>query len=847
MKGDAKPLLKLLDGSDKKLFIPVYQRNYDWKQENCEQLFRDLEKLITSDKKSHFFGSIVTAHQHGIARESFVIIDGQQRITTVSLLLLAMINAVKNGDAKAESPSLCDKLMKNYIIDEYSTDSTKVRLKSASGDNDAFLKIVENDRDSFIESSNVTLNYRFLYDKVKAMQWKIDKLSDAVQKLEIIDIYVEDEDDPQLIFESLNSTGLKLTKADMIRNFVLMGLEPKKQEDYYRKYWVKIEENTQRSRTADFFRDFLTVRQGSIPSIDSVYSEFKKYAEDRDTAEVLKDLLGMSKIYSKILSPGQYGEEVNGILSRFNILEMTVAYPYLMSLLSYFDEGSMDEDDLVRVLGCIETFVFRRQICGYPTASLNKIFCTLHGEALKAMNSANSYASSVIYVLLSKTRSSVFPRDAEFSKEFVTKDIYSMQKKNRLYLFDRLENQKSRETNDVIGKIRSHVYTIEHIMPQTLSEDWKKDLGENWQHVYDTWLNTIANLTLTGYNSRYLNKRFIEKKDAENGFSDSSLRLNKFLQKCDKWTETELQKRSDLLLELALNLWPYPKTDYKPVERAENEHSLGEDFDFTHSAPKKFILCGTEYPCRDWTSLLETVLRTLNDRDSTVMSGMPERLQSALVCRKPLVKGRWIPIAGFFVNVNTDTMSKIRLLREVLDEYELEHSELGIILSGSRGNGQTDDTDSELQSGRRELFFEFWTEFQRSFDADPVGGLRHGKAHHRNWQDLYTGLSGFHYLLRTAQGGCSVLGYFTRDMAKEHYERIKELCQDRIVETFGADAVEWNCAEEQKSCYISVSAADMEISNRENWPAMISWLRGTLSKLSSIISPYYGELKGTKE
>ena len=211
------------------------------------------------------------------------------------------------------------------------TTSFAIIFKSASGDNDAFLKIVENDRDSFIESSNVTLNYRFLYDKVKAMQWKIDKLSDAVQKLEIIDIYVEDEDDPQLIFESLNSTGLKLTKADMIRNFVLMGLEPGKQEDYYKKYWVRIEENTQKSRTADFFRDFLTVRQGSIPSIDSVYSEFKKYAEDRDTEEVLKDLLGMSKIYSKILSPGQYGEEVNGILSRFNILEMTVAYPYLMS------------------------------------------------------------------------------------------------------------------------------------------------------------------------------------------------------------------------------------------------------------------------------------------------------------------------------------------------------------------------------------------------------------------------------------------------------------------------------------------------------------------------------------
>lgn len=236
MKGDGKKLLQVLDGADRKLFIPVYQRNYDWKRENCEQLFRDLEKLITSDKKSHFFGSIVTAHQHGGDGESFVIIDGQQRITTVSLLFLAMINAVKNGDAKAESPSLCDKIMKTYIIDEYSTDSTKVRLKSASGDNDAFLKIVENDRDSFIESSNVTLNYHFLYDKVKEMEWSIDKLFEAAKKLEIINIYVEKEDDPQLIFESLNSTGLKLTKADMIRNYVLMGLESSKQESYYRKY-----------------------------------------------------------------------------------------------------------------------------------------------------------------------------------------------------------------------------------------------------------------------------------------------------------------------------------------------------------------------------------------------------------------------------------------------------------------------------------------------------------------------------------------------------------------------------------------------------------------------------------
>lgn len=187
MKGDDKILLKVLDGSDKKLFIPVYQRNYDWKRDNCELLFNDLIKLIKTGKKSHFFGSIVTAHQHGGGGDSFVIIDGQQRITTVSLLFMAMINAVKDGDAHADSPSICDKILKSYIIDEYSTDKTKVRLKPTRDDNEAFLKIVANDKDAFVEGSNVTNNYRFLYNKVKGMSFSIDELFEAVRKLVIID------------------------------------------------------------------------------------------------------------------------------------------------------------------------------------------------------------------------------------------------------------------------------------------------------------------------------------------------------------------------------------------------------------------------------------------------------------------------------------------------------------------------------------------------------------------------------------------------------------------------------------------------------------------------------------
>lgn len=216
MKGTEKGLLKILDGADKRLYIPVYQRNYDWKKENCDLLFRDLLKLITTDKKSHFFGSIVTAHLSGGGSEDFVIIDGQQRITTVSLLFLAMINAVKNGDAEIENQRLCEKIMDTYIVDEYSSDEKKVRLKPTKDDAEAFNKIVAGDVDRFIDNSNVTNNYNIFYNSIKEMPYNVDQLYEAIRKLCVIDIFVENDDDPQLIFESLNSTGLKLTEADMI-------------------------------------------------------------------------------------------------------------------------------------------------------------------------------------------------------------------------------------------------------------------------------------------------------------------------------------------------------------------------------------------------------------------------------------------------------------------------------------------------------------------------------------------------------------------------------------------------------------------------------------------------------
>lgn len=684
MKGDDKILLKVLDGSDKKLFIPVYQRNYDWKKENCELLFHDLVKLIKNDKKSHFFGSIVTAHQYDGGGDSFIIIDGQQRITTVSLLFLAMINAVKNGEAKTENERVCDKIMKSYIIDEYSTDRIKVRLKPTKGDNEAFLKIVVNDKDNFIEDSNVTKNYHILYDMVTTMPFSIDQMYEAIKKLVIIDIYVEDDDDPQLIFESLNSTGLKLTKADMIRNYVLMGLDAKQQLEFYNKYWCPIEKNVERTKTANFFRDYLTVKQHKIPSIENVYNVFKEYAEGKEIELILKDLLKYSRIYHKILTSSLENPEANDILMRLNILELTVSYPYLMSLFEYYEMGNINDAELKNVLRCIESYVFRRLVCNYPTNALNKIFCTLHGEAVKAMASKNSYSSSVIYLLQIKTRSSIFPRDEAFKPLFATKDIYSMQKRSKLYIFDRLENQDSRETTNLIDKINNGTYSIEHIMPQTLNKEWKEELGENNESIHQEWLNTIANLTITGYNSKYQNRSFTEKKTIENGYNDSPLRLNQYLKSCTKWTELEMKERLAQLQTLALKLWPFPSTDYLPEKKTEKEFNLAEEYDYKNSKLKQYIFMGTLYPTKGWTDMIVSVVKSLHELDSDILENMASHNQSIYISDKPRLKsGRWNKVAeSVFLNTNSNTTTKIRFLRDIFDEYDLDQSELRFVLYG---------------------------------------------------------------------------------------------------------------------------------------------------------------------
>ena len=694
MKGDAQPLIKFFDGSDKRFIIPLYQRNYDWKEENCEQLFQDLLKMHHSDRKSHFFGSIVSNIQSGT--EDRFIIDGQQRITTVSLMLIAMVNAYKAGDIQATDSKLVDKIFKRYLVDEYQEDERKVKLKPIKKDMDAFDSLLYKPKDQYIKGSNVTRNYEFFYDKITKSGLTMDELFETIKKLEVINIKLDEDDDPQLIFESLNSTGLDLSEADKIRNYLLMSLAPAEQDDLYTRYWNPIEESTKYDPSS-FVRDYLTMKQGKIGRIDKIYFIFKEYAENEKTsrAELLEEMHHYAKIYSQIDNANMGVDKINRKLNQVRTLDSTVAYPFYMAFFDYAEKNSLSDEEKYRVLDIVESYWARRIICNLPSNALNKVFATLHRDVInnlsKAVEGTNpTYTDVLIYLLLKKGRSSVFPKDDEVKEDFATRQVYKMPTNLRMFILERMENRDSKECHDVVKQLTEKTVSIEHIMPQTLSDKWKDALGEEWERIHQQYLHTMANLTLTGYNSQYSNLTFIEKRDMEKGFNDSAFRLNNYVKSCNQWTEAEMKQRQHDLLEVFMRLWPMPSTTFEPAKREIESASIeDDDFEFTGKKIQGYFYHNVHYSVNTWKEMLiQMCIHVLLEKRSTIewLCANEEHgfSHTSETWRKELAP-------GLYVWTDNSTYTKINILRGMLNECNIPLSELVFEFRAD----DTDDSNEE--------------------------------------------------------------------------------------------------------------------------------------------------------
>lgn len=713
MKGTASYLMKFLDGSQKRFIIPVYQRNYDWKKENCKQLFDDLVSVEKDGKETHFFGSIVSyAH----SRDEVVLIDGQQRITTVSLILIAIVNALKKGAMSTKDDTLVFRI-EDFLVDKYDRTERKVRLKPFRNDRVAFDSLIYKDEADYIHESKVTINYRYFYDRIVTnKELSVDELFHAVNCLEIIDIELEPQhgDNPQLIFESLNSTGLDLTESDKIRNFVLMNLEPAVQESYYDKYWNKIEKCS-RDELDGFVRNYLTVKRGVIPTLKGIYPAFKAYTKSRgDIESILQDMLVYACAYQDVVSFNIGDDDANEVAKRLDLLDMTVAYPFLMAFVAYAKETGMDDKEICKVLSCVETFIFRRLMCGLPTNVLNKIFATLHSSVLKNKRDTDTYSSVMIYLLESRKLSGAFPKDEEFINGFTTRNVYSMRAKNKEYIFERLENGSSKEKNDVVGNIEKGVLTIEHIMPQTLTTAWKQALGEDWEAIQEKWLHTISNLTLTGYNSNYSNKSFLEKKTMKNGFIDSGIRLNHFIAQFDKWDEEELGLRKAKLSEMALEIWEYPVTSFVPEQKEDDIVSLSEDNGIaTNRDIQYFIFREERQDVSTWSDMMWEMANKFLAMNPAILYQEAADDKNVWFATTAVSKNyRKLADSLYYCPTSSSTWNKMSILKNLFRLYGIDEDDLSFgLLPKKEGDGEISADEVGEPPARYELRKQFWTDF----------------------------------------------------------------------------------------------------------------------------------------
>ena len=823
MNGNAQKLIKYLDGASKRFIIPVYQRNYDWKMEHCKQLYDDLVKIIRQNRKSHFFGSIVSVQSESGTMEEFLIIDGQQRLTTISLLLLAIYHLLSSGKMVSRDHQLTDKILKKYLIDEYEPEEKRIKLKPIKNDQKAFGILFDQDEE-YIPDSNLTINYRYFYDRIQHGELDIDELFDAICKLEIINISLNHEDNPQLIFESLNSTGLNLSEGDKIRNYILMGLPNDQQTKFYEKYWNRIESYTDYD-VSSFVRDYLSIKQQSTPNMNSVYPTFKKYVEDAEVADIeplLKDLLEYAKRYAFLIKGGHSDERLNSCIYRLNRLSTSVTRPFLLEVIRLSESGALTADELIEVFHFTESYLFRRAICDLPTNALNKIFLLLHREIIRFDGDESHYVEKFKYALLSKRERTRFPSDEEFAECMSTRNIYGMNPKNKLYLFERLENSETSETKDVWGHLDRGEYSIEHIMPQHLTAAWIVSLGDNYEAIHTNWLHRLANLTLTAYNSRYSNSPFAEKRDMPHGFKDSGLRINQWVGRKEQWGLPELEERDQLLKNTVIGIWPYPTSNYHPQKKQMDAIALDEDVILTGRVLSKYSFKGAEQPVASWADMYQQVITMLHSENKAVLTKLAVSQDPAVdlslhFSMSPTSFNSCRQIdTDLYVWTGTDTQYKINNLRKIFAIFDVPESELVFYLK--------DEDNSETVAGNRyEIRKKYWEytlpQLKNAFSENGLFGNVNPVT--SNWIAGFVGIPGIHIDCVANFDESRVelyLGMASKEKNKELFGFLFAR-KDNIEKVIGTQLI-WSRMDDNKASKIHTFLPGVDISNDIDWPRM---------------------------
>lgn len=677
-------LSEVISGMKLQFYIPVFQRNYSWNEKNCERLFNDILDLTDDKTKSHFIGSFVYKLNKFIDTQynQFVLIDGQQRLTSLTLILKALNDYLKQFGE--EYKDLMDEISEGYLYNKFAKDEKlRLKLKPNKDDDENFNYLMNNDLDSIKKDSLIYQNYKYFYNRINSMQCTIDDFYNALQRLEGVSITLDEQDNPQLIFESLNSTGMDLNDVDLIRNFLLMNCKPEEQDRLYKEYWIKLEQKLDNNFTG-FVRDFLSLKNGTVTQDgkNKVYFAFRKYYDkiNYGLEDFLSEWINYSQTYCMLLYPLIKTDKKTDIQKALNDtieLNMKTTYPFLLGIMLDYNNNLIDKENTVKIIRLIESYGVRRSICGVQGGALSMQMASLYKELLEKYKN-NFYDDTYIKVatkMASVNTNAYFPKDEQFKEEFTRRDMYTS--KLRKYILDRLESFG--QNKEVVN---TDNLTIEHVMPYTLNKEWEKYLNiEDVEEFHEQYKNRIGNLTLTAYNSEMSQKLFNEKKIH---VEFSRLFLNKYFLNVETWNKSEIDARGLELFKIAKKIWVFP--DVVPQEGLSSEsYNIlldDEDYDFTNTKPIKYIFNDDEYHVTSWAELYLSILKKIYQNNSEQFVQIVLNDQFGGASKKLFgltsegMRSDNNVSDSLYCETNLNTMKKIKILKELFNKLELDTSGL---------------------------------------------------------------------------------------------------------------------------------------------------------------------------
>jgi len=594
MQASETQLQRVIEGQIQ-FVVPMYQRKYSWDTKEWNTLWEDLLELYEeAEPRSHFIGSIVTmptqSVPEGVAK--FLLIDGQQRFTTIFLLL----SVLRDKARTSTSSTLADEIDLIFLKNQFKQGNDAFKLLPTQGDRQSFLSIIRNEVSS--TDDQVARAYKFFERKIRAHQVPdLVKLKQIiVSQLVLVSIVLDRGDNPHLVFESLNAKGRALSQADLIRNYFFMKIHVDEQERLYAACWTPMQDRLGENLT-ECIRHFL-MKDGGVIKQGEVYFALKERADvksPQQIVEYLQEITRFGEFYAKLLTPTlEASAAISHQMHRLNRIEVTTAYPFLLNIYSDYATGKISEDDFAEILRILENFMVRRFVCGVPTYGLNKVFPGLYSQ----VNQTCSLVAGLKDVLRTKN----YPRDAEFRERFISSKFYAPGERieKTKIILERLE-----ESFEHLEPVPLAILQIEHVMPQTLTDSWKAALGDKWETVHDLLLHTVGNLTLTGYNAPLSNDDYSRKREI---LLTSHLELNRYFESVTEWNEQSIRERAEVLAAKALKLW-----EYFGLEQAEPTVSVQG---VRGTTPSVVIILGQTFSVTTWREVMQTTLETICDLDN---------------------------------------------------------------------------------------------------------------------------------------------------------------------------------------------------------------------------------------